>query len=417
VTARPRRAAAALIAALALLAAALPQPAPAATPAKPRISAETAVVIDARTGETLFARGANRRHAIASTTKLMTALVAREQAELDDVFPASDYKPAPIESQIRLREGEKLTFHDLLEALLLPSANDAAMTIAEGVSGSRGEFVDAMNAKAEQLGLERTSFANPIGLDDPDNYSTAGDLAQLTRVLLRDRAIARIVDSPRARLTTGARERTVVNRNRLVAQHPFVDGVKTGRTQQAGYVLVGSATQNGVKVISVVTGEPSEGARDSDSLALLRYGIAQYRRARVLTEGRRVGFARVKYFEDDRIRIVPSRGLTLTVRRGERITRKVDHPDELEGPIARGERVGTVEVSYRDRVVRRVPLVAAQPVPEASIWDKAASGFGGGGVALALLALAGLAGIAALRIRTARRRGRQRRARGARSRR
>ena len=416
-TGRPRRVAAALIAALGLLTAAAPASAPAATPEKPRISAETAVVIDARTGETLYARGANRRRAIASTTKLMTALVAREQAELDDVFPASDYRPAPIESQIRLREGEKLTLHDLLEALLLPSANDAAMTIAEGVSGSRGEFVDAMNEKAEELGLDGTSFANPIGLDDPDNYSTAGELAQLARVLLRDRAIARIVDSPRAKLTTGARDRTVVNRNRLVAQYPFVDGVKTGRTQQAGYVLVGSATQNGVKVISVVTGEPSEGARDSDSLALLRYGIGRFRRARVLTEGRRVKFARVKYFDNDRIRIVPERGLTLTVRRGERVVRKIEAPDELEGPIPRGQRVGTAEVTYRDRVVRRVPLVTAQPVPEASIWDKLGSGFGEGGVALALLALAGLAGIAALRIRAARHRGRRRGTRGAESRR
>jgi serine-type D-Ala-D-Ala carboxypeptidase (penicillin-binding protein 5/6) len=414
VTVRPRRVAAALIAAVALL---IPSaPAAAQTPPKPSVSAETAVVIDARTGETLYAKAANRRHAIASTTKLMTALVARERAELDDVFPATDYRPAAVESQIRLREGERLSFHDLLEALLLPSANDAAMAIAEGVAGSRSEFVDLMNEKAEQLGLERTSFANPIGLDDPDNYSTALELAQLTRVLLRDRAIARIADSPRARLTTGARPRTVNNRNRLVAQHPFVDGVKTGRTQRAGYVLVGSATQNGVKVISVVTGAPSEGARDADSLALLRYGIGQYRRARVLTEGRRVAFADVKYFEGDRVRLVPQRGLALTVRRGERVRRVVRAPEELEGPIARGERVGAVEVVYRDRVVRRVPLVTAMPVPEAGMWDKLSASLGESGLALAFLALAALAGIGALRIRTGRRRGRQQ-VRGARSRR
>ena len=414
---RPRRIAAALACAIALLTPALAAaPASAQPPSKPRVSAETAVVIDARTGETLYARGANRRHAIASTTKLMTALVARERAELGDIFPASDYRPAPIESQIRLREGERLTLHDLLEGLLLPSANDAAMTIAEGVAGSRSEFVDAMNEKADELGLERTSFANPIGLDDPDNYSTARELAELARVLLRDRAIAKIVDSPRARLTTGARDRTVVNRNRLVAQYPFVDGVKTGRTQQAGYVLVGSATQNGVKVISVVTGEPSESARDSDSIALLRYGIGQFRRARVLTEGRRVAFADVKYFDGDRVRLVPERDLALTVRRGERVSRTIDAPDELEGPIARGERVGTVAVSYRGKVVRRVPLVTGAAVPEAGTWTKLTSGWGAGGVAVALFALAGIAGIAAVRVRSARRRGR-RRARGARSRR
>jgi serine-type D-Ala-D-Ala carboxypeptidase (penicillin-binding protein 5/6) len=135
-----------------------------------------------------------------------------------------------------------------------------------------------------------------------------------------------------------------------------------------------------------------------------------------LTEGRRVKFADVKYFDGDRVRIVPSRDLALTVRRGERVTRTIDAPDELEGPIARGERVGTVAVSYRGRVVRRVPLVTAAPVPEASTWTKLTSGLGGSAVALAFLALVGLAGIAAVRVRSARRR-RTSRTRGARSRR
>jgi D-alanyl-D-alanine carboxypeptidase (penicillin-binding protein 5/6) len=373
-------------------------------------------VIDARTGETLYARAANRRHAIASTTKIMTALVARQEAELDDVFPASDYRPAPIESQINLRRGERLTLHDLLEALMLPSANDAAIAIAEGVAGSRSAFVEQMNAKAGDLGLEDTSFANPIGLDDPDNYSTARELALTARELLKDRAMARIVDSPSARLATGARPRVVENRNRLVAQYPFVTGVKTGRTQQAGYVLVGSATRGGVRVISVVTGEPSEGARDIDSLALLRYGLGQFRRARVVTKGRRAVEADVKYFDDDKVALVPSRSAALTIRRGERVSRQIDAPDEIEGPLRRGERVGTIAVSYRDKVVRRVPLVTAEPVEEATRWRKLTAGVGGGAAALAFLALAALVALALVRARRTRRRGRNAVARGGRRR-
>ena len=404
--ARPRRIAAAFAAALAL-AAAVPATALAAGPPKPSISAATAVVIDARTGETLYARGANRRHAIASTTKIMTALVARDGADLEDVFPASDYKPAAIESQIGLKRGEELPLHELLEALMLPSANDAAIAIAEGVSGSRAAFVDSMNAKAKQLGLENTSFANPIGLDDPDNYSTARDLALAARVLLRDPALARIVDSPRAVVRSDTRRRTVVNRNRLVQGYPFVTGVKTGRTREAGYVLVGSATRGGVKVISVVTGEPSEGARDADSLALLRYGIGQFVRQRVVNRRRVAREARVKYHDSDRVDIVPARDAALTIRRGERVRRTVDAPDELEGPLPRGERVGTLTVSYRDRVVRRVPLVTADPVRGATTWDKIASAIGGSAAALALLALAALAALALVRVRTARRRGRE----------
>ena len=410
-TNRPRRVAAALLVLVAALLAG-PAAAPAQGPPKPTISAETAVVIDARTGETLFGRAPNRRQAIASTTKIMTALVAREEAELSDVFPASSYQPAPIESQINLRRGERLTLHDLLEALMLPSANDAAMAIAEGVAGTRDAFVEEMNARADALGLENTSFANPIGLDDPDNYSSARDLALTARELLEDKAMARIVDSPSARLTTGARPRTVENRNRLVRQYPWVNGVKTGRTQQAGYVLVGSASRRGVRVISVVTGEPSESARDVDSLALLRYGLAQFRRARVVTEGRRTATATVKYFDDDRVRLVPSRNASLTVRRGERVKREVEAPDELEGPLPRGARVGTVAVSYRDKVVRRVPLVTAERVPEASAWQKATAGVGGSAAALAFLGLVGLGALALLRVRSTRHRGSRTAARG-----
>ena len=398
-----------------LVAGAAPASAPAATPPKPDISAETAVVIDGRTGETLYAKRANKRHAIASTTKIVTALVARDGAGLDETFTASDYKPAPVESQLGLKHGEKLSLRDLLKALMLPSANDAAMTIAEGL-GSRSAFVDTMNAKAEELGLEGTSFANPIGLDDPDNYSTAHDLALAARQLLRDPALAKIVDSPRARLTTGDKPRTVTNRNRLVGQYPWVTGVKTGHTRQAGYVLVGSATRAGVPVISVVTGEPGESARDNDSLALLRYGLGQFRRARVVDSRKTVATAKVEWHDDDRVDIVPAKDATLTIRRGERVRKLVDAPDKLEGPLPRGERVGVMQVSYRDQVVRRIPLVTAGPVRGATTWDKVASALGGSAAAVAFLALAALAGLAALRVRNERRRGRAAAVRGGRRR-
>lgn len=414
-TPRPRPFAGALLATVAILVAA-PAAAPAQGPPRPTISADTAVVIDARTGETLYARAADRRHAIASTTKIMTALVAREEAELDDVIPASDYRPAPIESQIRLRPNERLTLHDMLEALMLASANDAAMAIAEGVAGSEDAFVEQMNAKAGELGLDDTRFANPIGLDDPDNYSSARELALMARELLGDDALARIVDSPSARITTGARPRTVVNRNRLVLNHPFVDGVKTGKTQQAGYVLVGSASRPGADVISVVTGEPSESARDTDSLALLRYGLAQFRRARVVRRGRRAATARVKYHDGERVPLVPARDASLVVRRGERVSRQVAAPDEIEGPLPRGERVGTLTVSYRGKAVRRVPLVTAEPVRGASAWDKLTAAVGWGGAALAFLALAGIAALAVVRVRNSRRRATRAAARGGRRR-
>ena len=171
---------------------------------------------------------------------------------------------------------------DLLEALLLESANDAAAAIAENLSGSREAFVAEMNVRAEELGLENTSYANPIGLDDPANYSTARDLATLTRLLLERPRFARIVDMPVAELESGAISRVIDNRNTLVASTPWVTGVKTGHTTNAGYVLVGSAKgRGGAEVISVVLGEPSEPARDADTLELLTWGLGQFRRVQV----------------------------------------------------------------------------------------------------------------------------------------
>src|ERR671913_2311744 len=322
-------------------------------------------VVDGRDGTVMFARKPDAERSIASTTKLMTALLALEQAELDEVFTAPAYSAAPAESRINLREGERMTVEDLLEALLLESANDAAVSLAENLSGSREAFVEEMNDRAEELGLEHTSYANPIGLDEPGNYSSARDLATLTAILLRNREFARIVDMPQAELESGTRPRVVANRNDLIAEYPWVSGVKTGYTLNAGNVLVGAANgPGGVRVISVVLGEPSEAARDQDTLALLRWGLARFHRVRVLDARRMLAQADVKY-RDSTARLVPRRTAVLTVRDGERIRRRVNAPDEVEGPLEAGVRVGTVTVLLDGRPARRVALVTAEKVPEA----------------------------------------------------
>jgi D-alanyl-D-alanine carboxypeptidase (penicillin-binding protein 5/6) len=354
-----------LSAALVLLAAlALAGPAAAAERPPPVPGADAAIVVDGRDGDVMFAKNANERQSIASTTKLMTALLTLEGARPRDVFTASDYVAAPVESQIGLRPGERMRVGDLLVALLLESANDAAATLAEGVSGSVDEFVADMNERAAELGLEDTSYANPIGFDDPLNYSTASDLATLTRELLRRPRFARVVDMPEAELDSGARPRTIDNRNTLVAAHPFVTGVKTGHTLGAGYLLIGSATGRGASVISVVMGEPSEAARDSDTLKLLRWGIGRFRRVRVLDDRRTMARADIEYY-DERVELVPARDVVLTRRDDERVRRRIRAPEELEGPIDAGARVGTVTVLVDGEHVRRIALVTAADVPAA----------------------------------------------------
>ena len=383
--------------AVAAVAATLPCATAAAAP--PPIQAAAAIVVDAKDGHPLYARGPGERRAIASTTKLMTALLVLERARPGAVFTAPAYDAAAAESRIDLAAGERMTVADLLQALLLESANDAAVTLARGVSGSTTAFVAAMNRRARELGLADTSYANPIGLDEPGGYSTARDLADLAARLMRNRRFARIVDMPAAQLSSGARPRLVENRNRLIARYPFVSGVKTGHTLSAGYVLVGAAgTRRTGRVVSVVLGEPSEAARDADTLALLRWGLTRFRRVRPLRPARPVAEAGIEH-RDDQAELVPRRAVALTVRAGQRVRRRVSAPDELEGPLSAGALVGSVSVLVDGREVRRVALVTSSDVPGAGTVRVVVSALG---VPLTLLLLSAIllaAALTVLRIR------------------
>ena len=350
---------------LLLAALALAGPATAAERPPPVPGADAAIVVDGRDGDVMFAKNENERQSIASTTKLMTALLTLDGARPREVFTASDYVAAPVESQIGLRPGERMTVRDLFVALLLESANDAAATLAEGVSGSVDEFVADMNERAAELGLEDTSYENPIGFDDPLNYSTPSDLATLTRELLGRPRFARVVDMPEAELESGSRPRTIDNRNTLVATHPFVTGVKTGHTLGAVYGLVGWAKGSGdVWGVFGVMGEPSEAARDADTLKLLRWGIGRFRQVRVLDDRRTMARADIEYY-DERAEFVAARDVVLTLRAGERVRRRVSAPEEVDGPLEAGTRVGSVTVFVDGERVRRVALVTDSDVPDA----------------------------------------------------
>jgi len=390
-----RRAATLLLA----IAAAAPAQAAAAEPPPEVPNAKAAIVIDGRDGQVMFAKAQNARREIASTTKLMTALLTLERTRPRQVFRASDRRPAPVESQIGLDPGERMRVSDLFEALMLESANDAADTLAEGIAGSRAAFVAAMNERAGQLGLDDTSYANPIGLDDPSNYSTARDLAALTFDLMQRPRFARVVDLPVAQLESGAQPRTVENRNLLIGEYPFVNGVKTGHTSQAGYVLVGSARgRSGGRVISVVMGEPSEAGRDVDTLKLLRWGLSRFHRVRVLDAKRPLARSDIEY-RDGRAALVPQRGLVLTLRDDQRVRRALDAPEEVSGPLAAGARVGSVTVSVDGERVRRMGLVTAADVPKAGTLRVLVSVLGVPLTVLAVLAILVGVSLLALRLR------------------
>jgi D-alanyl-D-alanine carboxypeptidase (penicillin-binding protein 5/6) len=397
----------ALAAGVALLLALSPA-APAAIPAPPPLSAPAAAVLEASTGKPLFGRAGGQRRLIASTTKLMTALVAVSSVRLDRVCTAPPYAASPLETQIGLRAGERMRVRDLVAALLLPSANDAAATLAICVAGSREAFIERMNARARQLGLRNTRFATPIGLDDPSNYSSAADLARLAIAARESDFLRETMDMPYATLRSGDRPRTVANRNTLVHQVPWVNGVKTGHTFAAGYVLVASGTRNGTTFVAAVLGDPSEAARNADALALLRWAFASYRVATPVRTG--IVYARpsVKHRPDEHVPVVAARDLRELVRRDARVKLVLDVPRELEGPLPRRAVVGSATVRANGRPIARVALVTARPVPEVGLLEQVGRGLDDPGSLVVIVALLGGAAIVFARARGARRRERRR---------
>jgi len=369
---RPKRQRLAAFTALAVAAVAAIVVAPAAgaaVPPPPQIDARAWVLIDAGDGARLAAHDANRPLPIASTTKLMTAYLALHSLRPKErlTTPESATVPGvPGEALLGLEPGERDTVHDLLYGMLLPSGGDAALTLADGVAGSVDAFVARMNAAAERLGLDHTHYATPVGLDTPGNYSTAADLAKLAAILLRDRHFRRIVDSPRATLRGGAEVRRVVNRNDLVGRVPWVNGVKTGYTLGARYVLVASGRQHGVQLIAATLGAPSEAARDLDSLELLRYGFSLYRPRSVVAAGERLARPPVRY-RGARLALLAAHAVRLWARPGEPVDVRAHVPASVAGPVRRGRKVGTATVATGDAARATVALRSARSVPPPSV--------------------------------------------------
>ena len=374
----------------AVLAAALVVAAPAHAAGPPTLDARAAFLVQPDTHDIIYQRHASDRRAVASTTKLMTALVALDHLDLHRRYTLPPYFPAAGESVAGLTGGERMTFADLLRAMMLPSANDAAHDVAILTSGSVSRFVALMNARARKLGLHETHFTTPVGLDDPGNYSSARDLVYMALLLRQNPFVREIVSQPRAILHSGARERVVVNRNDLVAKYPFVDGVKTGHTIDAGYVLVGSATRNGVSVVSSVLGAPSIASRDADSLALLRYGLSQYERTTAVRAGDVVKTLPVSEQGDRKARLAAQHTLSAVTRKGEKLKlRVVGAPAAVKGPLAAGAKVGTVQVLRRGAVVGSTPLVTTRAVPKPSVPQRVRSWLSRSGTVILLVFLAG----------------------------
>jgi D-alanyl-D-alanine carboxypeptidase (penicillin-binding protein 5/6) len=332
---------------------------------------------DLDTGQILWGTEAQERRPIASITKIMTALIVIQRTDPSDVVTVGPDAAASVSSagasELGLVPGERISIQDLLYALLLQSANDAAVALAEHVAGSVEGFVDEMNAEARRLHLADTRFASPNGLDDT-GYSSARDLAVLTRAAFESPLFASIVRTKFHRIPSpSGTPRMIQNRNVLLWLYPGALGVKTGFTTPAGFCVVAAATRDGLRLMAVILGEPGEPF--SDAAAVLDYGFGSFERRELVASGQ--GFGSIAIGRRD-VQVSTGSGLTGLVPTGSRIRRVVTALPSVAFPPAMGERVGYLKVSAPNLPLGRVPLVVSAlpgppPAEPGPWWRRAAS--------------------------------------------
>jgi D-alanyl-D-alanine carboxypeptidase (penicillin-binding protein 5/6) len=372
---------------------------------RPTLSVRAASLVAENTGQTLDQAAPDAELPIASTTKIMTALITLERVRhLGAVFTMPNWFAASGDSQIGLRPGERMTVHDLLLALMLPSADDAAEDLAFNVGrGSVKRFVGWMNARAHELGLIHTHYSTPIGLDTPGNYSTASDLVKLAGYALHhNHFFAQIVSLPTASLSSGP-ARHVVNRNDLVARYHWITGVKTGHTAAAGYVLVASARRGVLTLLSAVLGTSSIAARDENTLAMLDWGFENFHLVTPVRAGEVIARLPVRDRPGFRASVIASATFTSVLSNRMLVTTRVIAPRQLTGPLRRHAVVGYVVVRAGRRTLARIRLLLARRLAAVSPLAIAARFIMRPTTLVPMLALVGLAALA-----VARRRGRAR---------
>jgi serine-type D-Ala-D-Ala carboxypeptidase (penicillin-binding protein 5/6) len=350
----------AIVLLLGVLAFGWPSAAPAQDP--PEIRAKAAILADPD-GHFLYAENADGRVAIASITKIMTALVTLERVRPKAMVKIGAQAPSIGESTFSLQPGERLRVRDLLTAALVQSANDAAYALANYVGrGQTGKFVRWMNKRAEELGLTGTHYVRPDGLDTSGHYSTARDTLTLAREAMKTKLFRKIV---RTKSGVVAGRRLIVW-NDLLGTYPGAIGIKTGHTDRAGWSEVAAARREGVTLYAVLLGGPTRARRNQDLAALLDWGFGHYGSVRVIRQGRTYATAAIP-FSDDRVELLAETSVRASVFLGRPLVERVVAPAIVDPPVGLGEPVGEVQIYDGDKLIARRPLVASQAVHEPSL--------------------------------------------------
>ena len=318
-------------------------------------SAASAILMDADSGRVLYEHNADRKMLIASTTKILTALVAIEEGDLHDSVKVSREAAYTEGSAMYLTEGETLTLETLLYGVLLCSGNDAAVAVAQHVGGSVKGFVALMNEKARELGMEHSSFANPNGLDDEQHYSTARDMAKLAQAALKNETLMRIAST--RSVTIGGR--TMTNHNKLLHYVDGCLGLKTGYTKAAGRTLVSCAEKNGQRLIAVTLQDGNDWA---DHRSLYEYGFSAYPARTCAVRGQALTQAPVSGGVSSTVPLIAGAGFCYPAAETEGLTTRICLDGPLRAPVPAGKTVGAAVFCLNGTEVGRVSLVAGRTV-------------------------------------------------------
>jgi len=331
-------------------------------------SARAAVIMDVNSGRILYSKNMDEKLAMASTTKIMTTLVAVESGKLKEMVTVSRRASITEGSSIYLKQGERHTVNDLLYAIMLRSGNDAAVAVAEHIGGSIEGFAALMNKKAAEIGAVNTHFDNPHGLDSATHYTTARDLALITAYALKNPVFAEIVSSKKKTIEGPPNEswdRNMVNKNKMLWQFEGGNGVKTGYTKKAGRCLVSSASRNGMQLVCVVL---NCGPMWDDSSALLEYGFGNYSNEMVVNKDNIFKVVEVRNGKEKFVAVKPKQDYYIALKAGEKESIKLQAKDMLtaQAPLGKGDGAGKLEVYLDDKLLSTLELEYTESVESSS---------------------------------------------------
>lgn len=342
------------------------------------ISAKSAILVDFNTGKVLYSKNENEPLAMASMTKVMSMLLIMEKIDdgslkYDDIVEISTESSSMGGSQIFLNPGDKYKVIDLLKGVAMASANDAVVALAEKTYGSKEHFIEAMNKKAESLGLKNTHFVNVHGLDEEGHYSSAYDMSVMARELLKHEKILDFTRVYEEYLTKpDGSQIWLVNTNKLVRFYDGVDGLKTGFTQNAGYCLTATGKKNNLRLISVVMGEESIEKRSSDTVKLLNYGFNTFKVNLIKNKSEIIGKVNVQKGKKENVDVVLVNDLIELLNASDKPSNYKFKilVDKITAPVKKGDVIGKVKVLNDNGIlISQVDITVNENVLKANLWD------------------------------------------------